>query len=85
MATLTVRRLDDDVYQQLKQKARMNGRSLEAEARTVLTRSATEPAEKVGAPDAWIARVLEGQARMKAKYGELPDSTELIRQMRDEE
>jgi plasmid stability protein len=36
MPTLTVRQLDDDVYQSLKTQAQSNGRSMEAEARDIL-------------------------------------------------
>jgi plasmid stability protein len=33
MATLTIRRLDEDIYERLRERARDNGRSLEAEVR----------------------------------------------------
>jgi plasmid stability protein len=36
MPTLTVRQLDDDVYQGLKNRAEKAGRSMEAEARAIL-------------------------------------------------
>jgi len=78
MATLTIRQLDDAVYERLKARARENNRSLEAEVRVILderTRSRTET----------VARLRAFQDSMIAKHGYLPDSTELIRQMRDEE
>jgi plasmid stability protein len=37
MATLTVRNLDDDVQHRLKQRAAANNRSMEAEARSILS------------------------------------------------
>jgi antitoxin FitA len=37
MATLTIRNLPDDVHQGLRQRAAANGRSMEAEARVVLS------------------------------------------------
>ena len=37
MPTLTVRRLEDDVYQELKTQAEASGRSMEAEVRAILT------------------------------------------------
>jgi plasmid stability protein len=37
MATLTIRRLDDEVKRRLRIRAAANGRSMEEEARTVLT------------------------------------------------
>lgn len=37
MATITVRNLDDDIQQLLKERAAAHGRSMEAEARDILT------------------------------------------------
>lgn len=37
MPTLTVRQLEDDVYQGLKIQAELSGRSMEAEVRDILT------------------------------------------------
>lgn len=78
MATLTIRQLDDAVYERLKARARENNRSLEAEVRTILDERTRSRADT-------IARLRAFQDRMIAKYGYLPDSTDLIRQMRDEE
>jgi plasmid stability protein len=39
VATLTVRRLDGDLYARLKERAQLHHRSLEAEARTILEAS----------------------------------------------
>ena len=36
MAVLTIRNLDDGIYQRLKDQARLNQRSIEAEARIVI-------------------------------------------------
>ena len=78
MATLTIRQLDDEVYQRLKARARGNKRSLEAEARYLLD----ERSRDIGD----VARDLgEFRKRMAARYGVLPDSVPLIREMRDEE
>ena len=44
MATITVRNLDDAVYERLKREAKANHRSLEAEARSRLERQASFPA-----------------------------------------
>lgn len=78
MATLTIRQLDDAVYERLKARARENNRSLEAEVRVILGERTNKHAEAV-------ARLRAFNERMALKYGTLPDSTELIRQMRDEE
>jgi plasmid stability protein len=42
MATLTIRKLDDGVYNRLGERARRNHRSLEAEVRDILERKARE-------------------------------------------
>ena len=80
MATLTIRKLDDATYAQLRDDAAANNRSLEAEARHRLERSARKPVGK--------AELLEDlrahHAQMRAKYGVLSDSTPIIRQMREE-
>lgn len=78
MATLTIRRLDDQVYERLRARARANQRSLEAEARDILT-------EQARGLDALITDLKALNEEMAAKYGTWPDSTALIRQMRDEE
>jgi plasmid stability protein len=43
MASITIRNLDDEVKHRLRRQAAENGRSLEAEVREILTRSATVP------------------------------------------
>lgn len=43
MASIIVRGLDDSIKQQLATQARRNGRSMEAEARDVLTRGVNQP------------------------------------------
>lgn len=43
MASLTVRNLDDNVKKKLRKQAAENGRSLEAEVRDILSRSAGAP------------------------------------------
>lgn len=78
MATLTIRQLDDDTYRRLKERARTNRRSLEAEVRHLLEeRSRDLPAI--------VEDLVDFQERMIAKHGLLPDSTDLIREMRDQE
>ncbi len=80
MATLTIRQLDDNAYHQLRERARANNRSLEAEARQVILEAASGSGD-----DEWFEKVTKLREEMRDKYGELPDSTDLIRQMRDEE
>jgi plasmid stability protein len=78
MASLTIRRLDDQVYDALKARARRNGRSLEAEVREILSDRARSKADLV-------ERLRAFQDKMVAKHGVLPDSTPLIREMRETE
>jgi plasmid stability protein len=78
MATLTIRRLDNEVYDRLRERARTNRRSLEAEAREILT-------QRTEGLDALVADLIGFHHEMIEKHGPLPDSTPLIREMRDEE
>lgn len=75
MATLTIRKLDEAVHERLRARALANNRSLEAEVRHLLEESTREKLD--------LARELESFHRqMVAKHGLLPDSTELIRELR---
>lgn len=78
MATLTIRRLDDGVYERLRTRAKANGRSLEAEARTILTEQARDH-------DSIIKDLVRLNAEMGARHGLVSDSTQLLRAMREEE
>lgn len=46
MATLTVRDLDDSVRDRLRVQAAQHGRSMEAEARAILTEAVASPVER---------------------------------------
>jgi len=80
MSVITVRRLDQDVVEKLKAKARQNGRSMEEEARIAITRS-------VGGPLRGLAAVDHFTALQKELFGDrvFEDSTDFIREMRDED
>jgi plasmid stability protein len=81
MATLTIDSLDDGVYERLKDRARCNNRSVEAEVRDLLEAQVDdEERTKVV-----IARIAAFRERMKMKYGVQSDSVDLIRAIRDEE
>lgn len=77
MATLTIRRLDDGAYERLKERARSNERSLEAEARDILE-TQTRPRREV------IADIVAFNERMRVKHGVQPNSLPLLRAIRDE-
>lgn len=75
MATLTIRKLDDEVHKRLRARAKANKRSLEAEVRLLLEQSAREPRE--------LAEDLAAFHReMVARHGHLADSTKVIRELR---
>lgn len=78
---MTVRRIDPDVHSWLREQATQHGVSVEEEVRTLL-RAARDAAV--------AARRREEQARWEALFALSvkpepgPDSTEIIRRMRDE-
>lgn len=47
MASLSIRKLDDDTYDQLRRRASRHGTSMEEEARQILKRAVTPP-ERLG-------------------------------------
>ncbi len=77
MATVTIRNLDDAVVRTLKARAKAHHRSLEAELREVLARTAAEYER--------VARLREEAARIRAMTPDVPqtDSAALIREDRD--
>lgn len=77
MATLTIRKLDDEVYARLSERAKRNNRSLEAEAREMLDKRTLDVA-------AVVEDLRQFHAEVRARHGVLPDSTPLIREMRNE-
>lgn len=76
MATLTIRNLDDAVVEKLKERARDNERSLEAEVRALLAQAAERPSSK---------KLRELAEKIAAMTPDVPqtDSTDLIREDRD--
>jgi plasmid stability protein len=90
MATLTINRLDDGVYKRLRDRARANNRTVEAEARELLEAQAQVDSEseidREKEMRATIADIFAFSARMKEKYGvQQTDSVATIRAIRDEE
>lgn len=55
MANITVRNLDDQVQQRLKRRAAEHGRSMEAEARSILTAALT----RGGLARSWVEAMSE--------------------------
>lgn len=79
MATLTIRNLNDDVAARLKEEAKRNGRSLEAEVRQLLTQRF--PRRRRTREEAIAA--MDQIAAMTPKHTAQSDSTLLIREDRD--
>lgn len=48
MAALSIRNLDESVKQRLQSRAARHGRSMEAEARAILTEAVCEPGDSAG-------------------------------------
>jgi plasmid stability protein len=79
MADVKIRKLDDWVVHSFRARATQAGRSLEEELRQTLTELAK------GRRQALIEEIDAFREEVRAKHGELPDSTPLIRATRDED
>lgn len=77
MADVKIRKLEDRVVRFYRQRAEKAGHSLEAELRRVLTEGTLAPRRE------FAKRVKRRLARLRAKYGVMPDSTPGIRAERD--
>ena len=81
MATITIRKLDDATVESLKARAKAFGRSMEEEARLILSREA-RPGKLYG------QAAVEHFRQFKEKhFGDrvLPSSVELLRELREED
>ncbi len=74
MARILIRDLDDETVERLKERARRHGRSLQGEAKLILTHAAGMSFSD--------ARKLAQQWHKKLAGRALPDTTDLIRQDR---
>lgn len=77
MGNMSIRNLDEDVMRRLKDRASRHGRSMEEEARTILSEAVKPSREE------WIARLDALRNGLQEKHGTFPDSTALIREDRD--
>ena len=75
MAKILVRNLDDKTIERLKKRARMKGRSLQSEVKTLL--------EQTTQLDMESALALANRIRRKFKGHKFKDSAALIREDRD--
>jgi antitoxin FitA len=78
MASITIRNLSDDVKKRLRKQAAENGRSLEAEAREILSRNANGRATPTSMPKTGLD-LIRGIREVVEKYGgvdlEIPPRT----------
>jgi plasmid stability protein len=81
MASITVRGLDDQVKERIRSIARLNGRSLEAELRQIITRaaSADNTAEDIAQTD--IGTQIQAIFKGSGEGLELPSRNELQREV----
>jgi plasmid stability protein len=77
MAEVKIRKLEDWVVDSFRARAKAAGRSLEEELRQLLTATA-RPCRKD-----YLDKLKAFNERIRAEYGEMPDSTPLIREDRD--
>lgn len=78
MAEVKIRKLEDWVVDSFRARAKAAGRSLEEELRQLLIATARQRRQ------AYVEELREFRDRLQAEYGEMPDSTPLIREDRDE-
>lgn len=74
MAQILIRDLDDETVKRLKDRARRHGRSLQGEAKLILTQAAGMSLSE--------ARQLALQWHQKLAGRDFPDSTDLVREDR---
>ena len=77
MGELRIRDVDEGLVSELKRQAKRHGRTLGEEVREVLTREAYRSREQI------VERLQHLRDQIRAKHGELPDSTPGIRAERD--
>ena len=74
MAVMTIRGLDDEVRDKLRLRAAQHGRSMEAEARAILTEAVTSPVERT-----LVDVLLQMREALGGLELEIPPRTDLAR------
>jgi plasmid stability protein len=69
MATLNIRNLPDEVHGRLRVRAAEHGRSMEAEARSILTEACVPEANPPATPEHAVAKATRLQAFVDKLYG----------------
>jgi plasmid stability protein len=83
MGTITIRRLDDAIIEEIKRRAAEAGRSMEEEARQTLQQTYGE-ADRARLRQAAVAHIRDLHARGLLPKGNGVDSVDIIREMREE-
>lgn len=82
MASLHVRNVDDTIVARLKERAKVHGRSVEAEHREILKSALKWESVPRMDPEEWERRVAEFRESLKGRYH--TPSEILVRESRDE-
>ena len=77
MSELRIRDVDNNVVDQLKMRAKRNGRTLGEEVRSILADEVHRPRRD------WAERLRGFRASVEEKHGVMSDSAAVIREMRD--
>ena len=83
MGAITIRKLDDEVVARLKLRAKAAGRSMEEEARQILTDAAAGP-RRLSGQDA-VEHFRKLRARINGGVPLAVSSLEILREIRDED
>jgi len=79
MAQILVRGIDDEAMRAFREQARARGVSTEQAVRELIETAAREGARLAD----WYTRAGALRERIRARYGELPSSVEMLREDRD--
>ncbi len=82
MASLHVRNVNDEIVAKLKDRARRNGRSAEAEHREILAKALNEADEAAARKSEWLARADVFRRSIEGRHH--TPSEILVRESRDE-
>lgn len=83
MPALTIRNIPEELLDDLRRLAKQEHRSLNAQALWSLE-YASQQSRNLARRSETVRRILKAKEKIRRKHGVLPDSTPLIRQMRDE-
>lgn len=82
MAQLVVRKLGDDIKEQLRSRAKRNGRSLEAEARDILVRSLNGGSPARESKPGWAADLAQRMKKIGVTHADVEELERNIADLR---